>query len=187
MKRTRWIVSGIVLVVWAGLWVGCGSDSGTDNGGNTAKPVSFNGALIVPAAWAGTWQVTMTMRDCTTNAIVGVEDVTSQLCPGDTLVNPFVPIFENCTGTRTGNHLEADCSYNKSVGTCQVTVHVTLKIDVDGNTLSGSGKFETTATPGCGAGLLASDCEKVTITGTRTSSSTAGCDSLTTSRRPFVR
>ena len=181
MKRAWWILCGVALALWAG----CGDD-GTSNEGNNVEPVDINGALVVPAAWAGTWHVTLTFRDCTTDAIIAVEEITSLICHEDTLVNPFAPVFENCTGTRTGNHLDVDCSYANSQGACQVTVDVDFTLDVDGSSLSGNGRVETTATPGCGNVLTAS-CQKVAIAGTRSSSGTAGCDTLVTARRPFLR
>jgi hypothetical protein len=179
--RLLWILCATALAVWAG----CGDDDST-GGGEPVNPVDIDGALVVPTAWAGTWEITLTFRDCTTNAIKSQEVITSTLCPGDTLVNPFAPIFENCTGTRTGNHLEADCQYQGSSGACQVTLDLSFSMDVNGNALSGSGQFQSTATPECGD-LLVAACERVGIAGTRLSSSTAGCDTLVTARRPFQR
>ena len=183
MKKMNWLLLGIVLV----LWTGCGSDDST-GGGEKPTPVDIDGALVVPPAWAGTWEITLTFRDCATNAIRSQEVITSMICPGDTLVNPFAPIFENCKGTRTGNHLVVNCSYQKSEGACQTTVGIDLTLDVNGDALTGNGKIETTATPACDLGTLyLAGCQKVGIAGTRLSRSTAGCDTLVTSRRPFLR
>lgn len=183
MKKMNWMLLGMALV----LWMSCGDDDST-GGGQNVTPVDIDGALVVPAAWAGTWEITLTFRDCTTNAIRSQEVITSQICPGDTLVNPFAPIFENCQGTRTGNHLEVNCSYDTSDGACQVTVDVDLTLDLNGNALTGSGQIETTATPACDLGtVFVAGCQRVGIAGTRLSSSTAGCDTLVTSRRPFLR
>ncbi len=183
MKKIRWILCGIALV----LWTGCGDDNSTGED-QKITPVEIDGALVVPTAWAGKWEITLTFRDCTTNAIRSQQIVTSQVCPGDTLVNPFAPIFENCTGTRTGNHLEANCSYENSAGACQVTVSVDFSMDVDGDALAGNGQIATTATPACNLGtVFVAGCQKIDISGTRLSSSTAGCDSLVTLRRAFLR
>ncbi len=178
---------GICLILLLALWAGCGADDSTGSG-ETPTPVDINGALIVPAAWAGTWEITLTFRDCNTNEIRNQEVVTSLVCPGDTLVNPFIDIFENCDGTRTGNHLEAECTYQNSEGACQISVGVDFSMDVNGNALTGSGTITTTATPECGD-LFTTGCERVGISGTRLSSSTAGCDSVVTNsvRRLFLR
>ncbi len=171
----------MALVVWAG----CGDDDST--GGEPVTPVDINGALIVPAEWAGTWEITLTFRDCNTNEIRSQEVVTSQVCPGDTLVNPFIPLFNNCDGTRSGNHLEASCSYANSQGECQITFNIDFSMDVSGNSLTGSGTLQSTATPGCGE-LFTAGCERVGIAGTRLSSSTSGCDDPTLVRKnPFLR
>jgi hypothetical protein len=169
------------------LWTGCGDDDST-GGGETPDPVDINGALVVPAEWAGTWEIALTFRDCTSNEILSQEVITSQVCPGDTLVNPFIPIFENCDGTRTGNHLEASCEYAASFDACQITVATDFTMDVEGNQLSGSGTITTTATPGCGS-LFTTGCQRVGISGTRISTSTSGCDdpTVTTARRLFLR
>lgn len=181
-QTLSWILCALVLF----LWMGCGDDDSTGNP-EPVNPIDINGAIVIPAAWAGTWEITLTFRDCVTNAIRSQEVVTSQICPGDTLVNPFAPIFEDCNGTRTGNHLEASCSYANSSGACQVTLNVDFTMDVNGNALTGSGTIESTATPECGT-LFTAGCEKVGIAGTRLSSSTAGCDTLATnSRRGFLR
>jgi hypothetical protein len=60
-------------------------------------------------------------------------------------------------------------------------------MDVNGNQLSGSGTIQTTATPACLNPYLAAGCEKVSIAGTRLSSSTAGCDTLAVRQRAFVK
>lgn len=182
MKQTRWILALVAVMLWAG----CGGDDSTSNG-EPVKPIDINGALIVPAEWAGTWEITLTFSDCSTNAVRSQEVMTSQVCPGDTLINPFAPIFNDCSGTRTGNHLEASCQYQNSSGACQITLGLDFSMDVNGNQLTGSGTIETTATPECGS-LFTAGCEKVDISGVRLSTSTAGCDTLvTTSRRGYLR
>lgn len=183
MKRMTWFLIAIACA----MWVGCGSDDSPSDDGNNAKPVAINGALVIPSGWAGKWQVTLTFRDCTTNAIRSQEVVTSQVCPGDTLFNPFAPVFENCTGTRTGNHLEASCSAQSSSGACQVTLDVDFTMDVNGNQLTGSGTINTTGTPACLNGLVSFGCQKVGISGTRLSSSTAGCDTLSLKAHGFLK
>lgn len=180
MNWKRGILGLMALVLWAG----CGDDS--TGGGQPSTPIDINGALIIPSGWAGTWEITLTFRDCSTNAIRSQEVVISQVCPGDTLVNPFAPLFEDCSGTRTGNHLEAECQASSSNGACQVTVSLDFTMDVSGDDLSGSGTIQTTATPECGT-FFESGCERVGISGTRLSASTAGCDTLVTSRRLFLR
>jgi hypothetical protein len=168
------------------VWAGCGDDDST-GGGEPVEPVDIDGALVVPAAWAGTWQITLTFRDCSTDEIRAQEVVTAKVCPGDTLVNPFNDIFEHCDGTRTGNHLTASCEHTNSSGACQITVSTDFTMDVSGNSLTGSGTIQTTATPECG-GLFTTGCERVGISGTRLSSSIADCDSITTAAsRPFLR
>lgn len=166
----RWLLCMIAVVLWAG----CGDDDSTGNG-DAPDPIDINGALVIPAEWAGTWEITLTFRDCNTNEIRSQERITSLVCAGDTLFNPFVPLFENCTGSRTGNHLEAECTYQNSAGACQVTVGVDFTMDVSGNTLTGSGTIQTTATPECGD-FFTAGCERVGIAGTRISTSTTNCD-----------
>ncbi len=181
MTWKRGILCLFALVVWAG----CGDDDSTGSG-ETVEPVDINGALVVPTAWAGTWEITLTFRDCTTDAIRTQEVMISQICPGDTLVNPFVEIFEDCSGTRTGNHLEAECEYQNSNGACQVTLALDFSMDVNGDALTGSGTIQSTATPECGT-FFTAGCEEVDIAGTRLSSSIAGCDTLVTTNRGFLR
>ena len=183
MMWKRGILGLVVLLLWAG----CGDDDST-NTGDAPDPIDIDGALVIPAEWAGTWEITLTFRDCSTNEIRGQEVLTSLVCPGDTLVNPFVAIFEDCDGSRTGNHLEANCSYQNSEGACQITVGVDFSMDVSGNSLTGSGTITTPATPECG-GLFTTGCERVGISGTRLSSSTAGCATVTTNsaRQLFLR
>jgi len=183
MKRTFWILIAIVCVVWAG----CGSDDSSENGGTPPTPVTINGSIVIPSSWAGTWEITLTFRDCSNNEILSQEVVTAQVCPGDTLVNPFSQVFEACTGTRTGNHMEVSCESQTSDGACQVTTSVDFKIDVNGNQLSGSGTFQTTTTPECVGAYVTSGCEKLNIGGTRLSSSTAGCDTLASVTRGFLQ
>ncbi len=53
---------GILGLVALVLWAGCGSDDSTGSG-EPVNPIDINGALVVPAAWAGTWEITLTFRD----------------------------------------------------------------------------------------------------------------------------
>lgn len=184
MKPIRGILCVIALLSSMG-WMGCGDDDATGSG-ETVTPVDINGALVVPPEWAGTWEITLTFSDCATDVIQSQEVITSLICPGDTLVNPFVAIFEDCDGTRTGNHLEATCSYQNTAGACQITVGVDFTMDVNGNSLTGSGTITTTATPECGS-FYAAGCQEIDIAGTRLSTSTTGCAALVTARRPFLR
>jgi hypothetical protein len=181
MKQTRWIFALVAVILWAG----CGGDDSTSNG-EPVKPVTIDGALVVPAAWAGTWEITLTMKDCVTDAILSQEIITSQICPGDTLTNPFAPLFEDCQGTQTGNHLEANCSAQSTNGACQVDIAFDFSMDVNGNQLTGSGTLQTTTTPDCD-GFFTAGCTSVDISGTRTSSSTAGCTTRNATQKFFVR
>lgn len=183
MKRTFWFLIAVVSVVWAG----CGSDDSSSNGGTPPTPVPVNGYVVIPSSWAGTWEITLTFRDCSSNAILSQEVVTSQVCPQDTLVNPFSHVFEACSGERVGNHLEVSCQKQSTDGACQVTTSVDFTIDVSGNQLSGGGTFQTTATPECTSAYVVSGCRKLNISGTRLSSSTAGCDSLKSVYRGFLK
>ncbi|HKW13363.1 MAG TPA: hypothetical protein VJS69_02650 [Candidatus Krumholzibacteria bacterium] len=183
MKRIIWILMLAACAVWAG----CGGGDNSSGSNNNVKPVTVNGAIVIPSSWAGKWQVTVTFRDCTSNAILSQEVVTSQICPGDTLTSPFGPVFDVCHGTRTGDHLEVSCHHEATAGACQVTVDIAFKMDVNGNALSGSGTFKTTATPACINSFVTAGCQKVSIAGVRLSSSTAGCDSLATTNRGFVK
>lgn len=174
------VVRWVFVALAAALLGGCGNDS-TGDGGDNVKPVTIDGSIVVPDAWAGTWEITLTFRDCVTNAIHSEEVIQTQICPGDTLVNPFAPVMESCTGTRTGNHLDVDCSYENTAGACTITLDVKFVMDVSGGTLAGNGTIESTATPGCGNTFTAG-CEKLEISGTRLLRSTAGCDTLTTTQ-----
>lgn len=182
MKRFIWIL----LLAACAVWAGCGGDDSSGSN-NNVKPVPINGAIVIPSSWAGKWQVTVTFRDCSTNDILSEEVVTTQVCPGDTLTNPFGAVFDDCDGTRTGDHLEVSCHHEATNGACQITADIDFKMDVNGNALSGSGTFETTMTPGCSNSFLTAGCQKVAISGTRLSSSTAGCDTLATKNRGFVK
>jgi hypothetical protein len=165
---------------------GCGGDDGGTGSDGDVKSVPINGNIVVPASWAGSWDITITLRDCTSNAILSVEEITTQICPGDTLMNPFVPVFENCTGTVSTNQLSVDCNFQGGAGPCQVTVGVSMTVNRSGNALSGNGRVDSAATPACGS-FFTAGCQLFTIAGTRTSTSTAGCDSLAVQRRAFLR
>ncbi|HXV14534.1 MAG TPA: hypothetical protein VEC56_10050 [Candidatus Krumholzibacteria bacterium] len=179
---------GILFLIAVLLWAGCGDDDSTGSG-EPVNPVDINGALVIPSAWAGTWEITLTFRDCATDQIRSQEVITSLACPGDTLVNPFVAIFEDCDGTRTGNHLEASCHYQNASGACQITMDLDFTMDVNGNSLSGSGTIQTTATPECGT-FFTAGCEEVVISGTRLSTDTSTCPNIAVThpaRRAFLR
>ncbi len=175
---------GILLLLAVAVWAGCGDDE--TGGGEPVTPVEINGALVIPPEWAGTWEVSLTFRDCATDVVYSEEVLTSLICPGDTLVNPFANIFENCSGTRTGNHLSAECQYQNSSGACQVTMDLDFSMDISGNSLSGNGTLQTTTTPACGT-FLSAGCQEILISGTRIDTSTSGCTTASPARSLFFR
>ena len=125
-------------------------------------------------------------RRVVTDAVLSQEIITSLICPGDTLSNPFAPLFNDCQGTRTGNHLAANCSAQSINGACQVDIAFDFSMDVSGDQLSGSGTLQTTATPGCDA-FFTAGCQKIAIAGTRTSRTTTGCSTRNATQKFFVR
>src|SRR5687768_11212127 len=62
--------------------------------------------LIVPEAWRGTWEVTVTYRDRETGATVATDVTTTAICPGEPIMPPLLDTSLHFSGAADNNKIE---------------------------------------------------------------------------------
>jgi hypothetical protein len=144
---------------------GCGDDDPSKQ--------QLDGALAVPPGWSGEWSLTITFRDPDTGSPVEVEVIEDCLADGQSLVQPLVPMFGDCTGTVDGNHLTVSCASTEEGGPCRVDATFDLDVTLDGDTMQGLGAWSATITGDCGD--FVSGGEEIEVTGLRTGPAPADC------------
>lgn len=139
------------------------------------KPTPIDGAVVMTDAWAGTWDVVLTITDCATGDVVVIEDVVDTVCEGDTLSLGISDVLDYCDGTMDANAISASCSYEFDDGLCAVVVDMDVSLALDGETITGSGQWSVAPAPECPA-RYASGCEDVEISATRLDAGPTECD-----------
>ena len=135
----------------------CGDDGGTspdDDTGNTGD------AGAIPADWAGTWDVTSDVRDCTSGeVIIPASTSTEILCPDGTLdTGTDEGSGSDCTESFSGNTYTSTCESTSNLGGCTATFQVETTITRNDNSYSGSSTVTTTISGGgdCGNSVTCS-------------------------------
>lgn len=180
MKRVRGLVAGLVLAASA-VGLSCGDDGSRVDNANP-RPTPVDGGVIIPASWAGEWNLVFTFVDCNSRHVVTIEDVVGTICPSDTLNLDITPVLANCDGLIDDDRIDAGCSHEYTAGSCDVTVSVLLNIDRDGDTITGSGVW-TAETEGACYFEYQPGCEQFEVTGTRLDPAPAVCAPVSAS--PF--
>ncbi|MBD3401989.1 hypothetical protein GF420_03765 [candidate division GN15 bacterium] len=147
--------------------VACSDDNnGATDSGDT--DVSISGSIPVPAAWAGTWEITFEMYTCSDSQLVLVDRLTDTLCETQTVDWPIAPIMSQCGGSISGDSLIIDCTDTVVLGDCTIAMQLQFEASRSGDALTGAGRFEATTTgSSCDTLDLIGMCDVVTMEGTR--------------------
>ena len=99
--------------------------------GNDGKGASD---LMVPEAWRGTWEVTVSYRDRETGALVAEDVTTAAICPGEPITPPLLSTALRCTGQAADRRiaLYSIAKHSPRPG-CNVFVEAALESRRDGD------------------------------------------------------
>ena len=162
MKRRIYfflLISAVVALVALGV--------GARNDGKSA------GDLMVPEAWRGMWEVTVSYRDRETGALVAEDVTTAEVCPGEPVVPPLLSTALRCTGRTDERRIALYCSAKHSPRPgCNVFVEAALESRRDGEMWNGTGKWTAKVVGNCEHLIFGED---VVVTGRRVNSE-AACD-----------
>lgn len=193
MKRT-WVVASVLLGACSLLLVvPDGRASAHDDEG---RPRAVR-ELFVPESWAGRWSLRFEHRRLDNGNLVGTEEVTDAICPGDRLgLSAFVArrrghghdhhhhghprdggLRATCFGDTTDERLEVECSSQLAVADCRVDFRVAVQATRQLDALHGSSAWEVVRTTGDCAALLegASLGETVEVSGLRLGPDAGAC------------
>jgi hypothetical protein len=145
----------------------------------TPTPVQkeFQGNIVVPDSWQGTWHAEVTFLGCESEDIVAVEDIVFDLCSGDSLALSFSNALSNCEGLNDGSQLHAICRNTFLDKGCVIDLTFAISAEQDLGTLSGEGVWVATVRGTC-APLYRGGCEEIMFTATRLSA-VPDCESNT--------
>src|SRR5437899_1860385 len=151
-----------------GVQLGPTSVTATNPGGHTGS-IGFNVCdLLMPEAWGGEWDITITYRDATTQSVVATDERTAFIRTGEAFGVAVVANRGNCTGNVSDQHLEAACAVPGTTDPCTLGADVQIAADRTGETLTGSGTLTLTVGP-CGSLAKRSQAYQIQITGVRVS------------------
>lgn len=161
--RARWWWALLPLSAFAFLFPpGCGDDE-----------TGPSGPVVLPAAWAGVWEIETIERDCGSSVIDFQESETDTLCAGEEI--SFAPddadsLQVSCDGTVTDIAVDVTCTTSTTVEGVAYTVLVEVAIDRNGDSMSGTVRYTVRA------GDTVVECFEEELTGTRIGPAPDPCD-----------
>jgi len=126
-------------VVPPGVHLGPTTVVATNPGGQTGAHGFRICDVVMPDAWAGTWQLTVTYRSMVTHTITQKDVITAFIRPGESFGVLEVAKRVNCTGSISDANFEVHCAGQGSIGSCTVTADVQVSLSRTTATLAGSG------------------------------------------------
>lgn len=132
------------------------------------------GGFAMPDDWGGTWQVTLTARDCASEEIVAVDEYEDLVCPGEALADGLIRLFDDCPAVVAGDAIMADCQRGVIVDGCIVRFVLDLDVLRTGETLAGEAQWFGELEGICDL-FGSAPCEVVAIEGQRISTDVASC------------
>lgn len=175
MHRSR-VVIAVLVALSALALASCDDESGTGVEADP-RPTSIDGAVVLSQAWRGEWNTVIEFRDCNNGQLVAVEDVVDVICGSDTLRLDVSPLLLDCDGLIDDGRIDAACSYTYIVdAACEVTIDLLLNLDVEGDVVTGTGKWTAETLGPCSVDYPAG-CEQIVVTATRLDPSPEPCES----------
>ena len=122
-------------IVPAGVKLGAATVTATNPGGHTGS-IGFKVCdLLMPEAWGGEWDITITYRDATTQSVVATDERTAFIRTGEAFGVAVVANRGNCTGNVSDQHLETACVVPGTSDPCTLGADVRIAADRAGETL----------------------------------------------------
>lgn len=165
MSRRGWIPRLGLAAAVLGLVFGCGKD-----------PVEPPATVLVPEAWSGLWDITLTSRECGLDSVIGVDLLVDSVCTGGTLAD-FLGLEDDeveleCTGTWTDTELAATCSGTSTTFGCDFDIAGSVTATLNGSNFSGIARLNLRLN--CD-GDTSSDCIDAELSATRIGPEPASC------------
>lgn len=171
-------------VVPAGVHLGPTTVTATNPGGQAGSRAFRVCDVLMPAPWAGTWQLTITYRSASTQSITAVDVITAFIRSQEAFGVAVAANHVNCTGGISDVHFDVHCSGQVVSGLCTGTGDVQVAADRTADTLTGSGASTIALTGACGP--FPSQDQTVQIAGLRISLDQGGSAPPTTFIQSFV-
>jgi len=146
-------------------------------------PAPAEGQLM-PDGWAGEWEISISLRNLSTNNLGAEEIVTDSICPGDPLGLQLLDSLASCSGVVTEELLDVLCSAQVTLGACTLDASVQFTGERNGDSLSGEGQWTTIGSGDCSslpANVPANQGETIMVVGTRLSTDLSACGAATSS------
>ncbi len=105
---------------------------------------------MIPTAWEGQWEVTISYIDTTSNNLMAVEEVSGAICTGDPIgLSLLEAVLGNsphvnradCTGIASETSIDTSCSTQVNVDGCVVEGVLQFQVNITGDSLAGTGSW----------------------------------------------
>jgi hypothetical protein len=114
--------------------------------------ISARPDLLLPDAWAGQWQMTVTRSDATTSAVSSIDRVTDAIGGDEPVGFSLLPPAVRCGWQGGDRFLQAECRAVFRQGTCLANAQAQVALQLHGSGLDGTGRWDTTVSGDCGIG-----------------------------------
>jgi hypothetical protein len=132
------------------------------------------GPLTLPDDWCGTWEITITARNCSSGELLAIDEYEDLICPGETVGEGLLRLFDRCSTNREGDAFQATCLRSFASAGCDVRQRLDLELTRQSEALSGQGYWFVVFEGEC-AELGSAPCERTTVEGLRSSPDTSVC------------
>jgi hypothetical protein len=130
----------------------------------------------IPEEWIGIWELDIEVYDCETNGLLFSSTTLDTICPGSVFEDPDPgEVTIECTGSADANSYTTNCEGSEEV-TPGCTMNFVYEISGTRNSNSYTSTGTTTITYTGDCPLIPDSCQRVEITGTRTSTDPGPCE-----------
>lgn len=131
--------------------------------------------VIVPAEWAGIWQVDTNIYTCSPRSLIGTSSGPDTLCAGAVMDYPTgeVGFTIDCNATIDGDTVTMECTGSGVIEGCPVTYEMTSTTTRTGETFTSV--TTVTITFGGECAIFPPQCTRIETTATRTAGPPATC------------
>ena len=142
----------------------CSDDNASGDDDDDNGEITISGALTVPAAWEGVWNLTFAFSDCEGGHTYAEQIILDTMQTGDSL-SLYLPVFEECSGIVKGDSLIISGTTGWWEGVCSVTVTCDVSAENNNGVISGSGEWTLELHGVCATDNYVAGCEAIEVTG----------------------
>jgi hypothetical protein len=106
--------------------------------------------VLAPASWAGRWDFVITHRSRETGAVLQLDRITNDICPGQPVGMALFESVPNCQPRISDTGLSVECGTEVAIVACRIQTTLQIALEqTDPATIGGSGEWTTAMSGDC--------------------------------------